>query len=284
MKVLSRLTLVLKDMVTLSFLQDVLREFLGTVLFLLIGLSSIVLWPSATAGDTTGHGEPAPFLPLLKCHLDPLRVPLAFGAALAVACVCFGPVHLNPAVTLALAMGLRVSPWRAVLYIGAQLLGALTACALLMGIAPTSLHGQLGINEVAPGVNLSKAVCVEMAITVQLVLCVLTISHPMCPCSSLGPALFGLSVTLGHFVAMEYTGCGMNPARSFGPAMMTLNFNHQWVYWVGPCVGAVLAWLLHDLLLRPRWSSTRDWLSDFKKVFLQEPQKQPDDTQHAAAE
>uniref|UniRef100_A0A3B4C6I2 Uncharacterized protein n=1 Tax=Pygocentrus nattereri TaxID=42514 RepID=A0A3B4C6I2_PYGNA len=194
----------MKDMWSISLLRDVFREFVGTTLFLFTSLSS--------------------------CTPDPLHVSLAFGASVALTCVCLGGVHLNPALTLALVAGLRVSPWRAALYVGAQLLGALTACSLLLGIAPAPLRSNLGINELASGVHLYQAFSVEMAVTFQLVLSVLTVTHPKSAFLSLAPAVLGLSVTLGHLIAqIGFTGCGMNPARSFGPAVLTLNFENHWV-------------------------------------------------------
>uniref|UniRef100_A0A673HLX1 Aquaporin 10b n=1 Tax=Sinocyclocheilus rhinocerous TaxID=307959 RepID=A0A673HLX1_9TELE len=189
---------------------------------------------------------------------DPLHVSLSFGVSLALACVCLGEVHLNPVVTLALVAGLRVSPWWAVLLVGAQLLGALSACALLLGITLTALTSNLGLNEVAPGVYLYQALLVEMAVTFQLVLCVQA-THSC-------PVVFDLQI--------GFTGCGMNPARSFGPAVLTMNFHNHWVYWVRPCAGSLLPWLLHDLVLHPRWSCLGDWLIECKEAFLKDLSKQ----------
>uniref|UniRef100_A0A8K9XJH4 Uncharacterized protein n=1 Tax=Oncorhynchus mykiss TaxID=8022 RepID=A0A8K9XJH4_ONCMY len=314
MQVLSSLALVLKNIWTLSFLRDLLCEFVGTAIFLFTSLASVVLWPQLPAWDgslsspTSDHhlhdlsseSDPS-FLsdsqPLSECHPDPLHVALAFGASVAVVSVCLGPatsgggVHLNPAVTLALAAGLRVSPWRAILYVGAQLLGALCACALLMGMVPSCLiylYLILGCSEVlfscsivvGLGVHPCQAFTVETAITFQLVVCVLATSRPTSAFHLLGPVVVGLSVILGNLVAIGYTGCGMNPARSFGPAVVTLKFQNHWVYWVGPCAGALLAGLLHDLVLYPRWGSPGDWLAEFKELFPKDPLKQPTTLEH----
>uniref|UniRef100_A0A671MFU3 Aquaporin 6 n=1 Tax=Sinocyclocheilus anshuiensis TaxID=1608454 RepID=A0A671MFU3_9TELE len=180
--------------------------FLGTVLFL--------------------FNEPLPTLDSSFARSpDRLHVSLSFGVSLALACVCLGEVHLNPVITLALVAGLRVSPWWAVLLVGAQLLGALSACALLL--ETTALKSNLGLNEVAPGVCLYQALLVEMAVTFQLVLCVQAATHPKSLFSSVAPA-----VTLGHLMAIGFTGCGMNPARSFGPAVLTMNFHNHWVIYI----------------------------------------------------
>ncbi|XP_041941351.1 aquaporin-1 [Alosa alosa] len=291
MRMLSCLSLALRDMWTLSFLRDVLREFLGTAFFLLIALSSTTIWPAVNTQNSISHNaelytssSPSDLNSLQAppaCRTDPLMVALAFGAALLVVCVCMGEVQLNPAVTLALGLGLRLSPWRAAMFVGAQLLGALAASATLT----STLRGHMGLNEVAPGVLLYQAVSVETAVTFQLVLCVLAVSRPSSAASqSLGPLVLGISVMLGHLTAIGYTGCGMNPARSFGPAMVIQNFNNHWVYWVGPCAGAILAWLLHDVLLWPRWSSAGDWTTEFRQLLLTVPDKQPDPEHTAGLE
>ncbi|KAJ7992181.1 hypothetical protein DPEC_G00275860 [Dallia pectoralis] len=302
MQVISILALVVKNIGTLSFLRDVLCEFLGTALFLFASLGSAVLWPQLpdpdgslssphVAGGVGSSSEPdLPSPPdarhLAECHPDPMRVALAFGASVSLVSVCLAPatsgggVHLNPAVTLALAAGLRVSPWRAALYVAAQLLGALGACALLAGVVPDSPGRQLGLNQVALGVHPYQAFSVEAAITFQLVLCVLATSQPKSAFHLLGPPVIGLSVTLGHFVSIGYTGCGMNPARSFGPAVVHLNFHNHWVYWLGPCVGAMLAAILQDLVLQPRWGCPGDWLLEFKELFPKAPGRQPDTSEH----
>ncbi|XP_066498740.1 aquaporin-5 [Hoplias malabaricus] len=276
MKLWSTFGLILKDMCSISTLREVFREFVGTTLFLFTSLASVVLWPhlGSQSWDTFTADPLVTMEPLHQCVPDPLHVSLAFGASVALACVCLDGVHLNPAVTLALVGGLRVSPWKAVFYIGAQLLGALTACGLLLVIAPAPLRSNLGINELTSGVQLYQGFSVEMAVTFQLVLCVLAVTHPKSTIPPLTPAVLGLSVTLGHLIAIGFTGCGMNPARSFGPAVLTLNFKNHWVYWAGPCVGAVLAWLLYDLLLYPRWTGPRDWIKEFRHVFLTAPSKQ----------
>ncbi|XP_030649836.1 aquaporin-1-like [Chanos chanos] len=276
MKLLSMVTLALRDMWTLAFFREVLLEFLGTTLFLFTSLSSIVLWPRLSPLSDSMGPAPSSRSETLQlsheCRSDAIRVSLAFGTSLTLTLVCLGPLHLNPAVTMAMIAGLRVSPWRAVLHVGSQLLGAMCACALLMSVSPQ--RENLGRNEITSGVFPYQAFTVELLVTFQLVLCILTVSHPKSAVSSFSPALAGLSVTLGHLVAIGFTGCGMNPARSFGPAVLTVNFQNHWVFWAGPCAGAVLAWLLHDLVLLPRWSCPADWLTEFKAFFLKDSSKQ----------
>ena len=58
----------------------------------------------------------------------------------------------------------------------------------------------------------------------------------------------GLTVTLCHLIAIPYTGCSINPARSFGPAVIMRDFKHHWIFWLGPLAGSVFAAMLHFLV------------------------------------
>ncbi|XP_029110169.1 lens fiber major intrinsic protein-like [Scleropages formosus] len=286
MQLLSQLTAALRKAWTPSFLRDVLCEFLGTTLFLFAGLASVVLWPADLAPAANFPLDPVGLA--LKCSSSPLHVALGFGLSLVLVTTCLGPrasggVHLNPAVSLALALGLRVSPWRAVLYIGVQLLGGICASATLHGISSAPLCGEGALNQLAPGVYSSQAFAVEMFITFILALVVFATGRPESPFQQLGPVAVGLSVTVGHLVTMSYTGCEMNPSRSFGPAVMALNFKNQWVYWAGPCAGAMLAAVLRDVVLRPRWGCLRDWLLEFRGAVLLSPRSEPTSLEHTGA-
>ncbi|XP_072342982.1 aquaporin-5-like isoform X2 [Scyliorhinus torazame] len=137
--------------------------------------------------------------------------------------------QLNPAVSLALLFSKRISPLRALLYMIMQTLGATAASALLYVLSPEDVRGELGLNKPSPGVTQSQALAVEIIVTFQLVMCVFTISHKESNFKGSAIMAVGASVTLGHLVAIGFTGCSMNPARSLGPAIITTNFSHHWV-------------------------------------------------------
>ncbi|XP_017903301.1 PREDICTED: aquaporin-5 isoform X2 [Capra hircus] len=198
-----------KEVCSAAFLKAVFAEFLATLIFVFFGLGSALKWPSA--------------MPSV------LQISLAFGLAIGTMAQALGPVsggHMNPAITLALLVGNQISLLRAVFYLVAQLVGAIAGAAILYGLAPYNARGNLAVNALNNNTTAGQAVVAEMILTFQLALCVFssTDSRRTSPVGS--PALsIGLSVTLGHLVGIYFTGCSMNPARSFGPAVIMSRFS-----------------------------------------------------------
>ncbi|KAM5249705.1 aquaporin-5 [Hipposideros larvatus] len=225
-----------KEVCSVAFVKAVFTEFLATLIFVFFGLGSALQWPSA--------------LPTI------LQISLAFGLAIGTLAQALGPVsggHINPAITLALLVGNQISLLRAVFYVVAQLVGAIAGAGILYGLAPANARGNLAVNTLSNNTTQGQAFVVELILTFQLALCIFssTDSRRTSPVGS--PALsIGLSVTLGHLVGIYFTGCSMNPARSFGPAVVMKRFSSaHWVFWVGPIVGAALAAVLYFYLLFP---------------------------------
>nr|AHA59261.1 aquaporin 1 variant [Homo sapiens] len=97
---------------------------------------------------------------------------------------------------------------------------------------PLQLLGRVGpgSRQLADGVNSGQGLGIEIIGTLQLVLCVLaTTDRRRRDLGGSAPLAIGLSVALGHLLAIDYTGCGINPARSFGSAVITHNFSNHWV-------------------------------------------------------
>ncbi|XP_051871362.1 LOW QUALITY PROTEIN: aquaporin-1-like [Pristis pectinata] len=229
-----------------SFWRAMLAEFLGVTIFVFLSTGSATKW--------TGSHVPA----------DIVQIALTFGLSIATLAQCVGHIsgaHLNPAVTVGLLVGCRLSVVRALAYIGCQMLGAVTASAILLGVTPTSRNSTLGLNALADGVTPGQGLGIELIITFQLVLCVFaTTDKRRSDLSGSGPLAIGLSVAIGHLMAIGFTGCGMNPARSFGPAAVTGDFKDHWLYWVGPMIGGVAAALLYDFVLTTRYRDTSERL------------------------
>ncbi|EHB00519.1 Aquaporin-5 [Heterocephalus glaber] len=200
------------------------------------------------------------------------QISMAFGLAIGPLAPALGPVsggHINPAVTLALLVGNQISLLRAVFYVAAQLVGAIAGAGILYGVAPTNARGNLAVNALNNNTTPGQAVVVELILTFQLALCIFssTDSRRTSPVGS--PALsIGFSVALGHLVGIYFTGCSMNPARSFGPAVVMKRFSSShWVFWVGPIVGAMLAAILYFYLLFPHSLSLSERMAIIKGTY-----------------
>ncbi|KAJ8403229.1 hypothetical protein AAFF_G00354460 [Aldrovandia affinis] len=225
-----------KELRSKVFWRAVLAELMGMTLFIFLSISAAI-----------GN----------KNNSDPdqeVKVALTFGVAIATLAQTLGHIsgaHLNPAVTLGMLACCQISFLKAVMYIVAQMLGAVMASGIVYGVRPenTSALGLNQLNNITP----SQGVGIELLATFQLVLCVIaTTDKRRHDVMGSAPFAIGLSVCLGHLAIISYTSCGINPARSFGPAVILNNFDNQWVYWVGPMCGGVAAALVYDCLLYPK--------------------------------
>ncbi|KAM8975282.1 aquaporin-5-like [Pelodytes ibericus] len=224
-----------RELCSCAFWRAVFAEFLASIIFVFFGLGSALRWPSA--------------LPTV------LQIALAFGLAIGTLVQTVGHIsgaNINPAVTIAFLMGSHISIWRAIFYIIAQLLGGLAGAGILYAVVPEAIRGNLAINALSNNTTPGIGVAVELILTFQLVLCIFASTDSRRSDNVGSPALsIGLSVTLGHLIGIYFTGCSMNPARSFAPAVVVKIFRNHWVFWVGPILGACLASLIYNYLLYP---------------------------------
>ena len=106
---------------------------------------------------------------------------------------------------------------------------------------PGAVANGLGTHVLGPRVTPEAAVVVEAVVTFTLVLAFLATANVA---RATAPLVLGAVVALGHLFAMPLTGASMNPARSLGPALVAGSLTAQWVYWIGPLLGAGLAALV----------------------------------------
>uniref|UniRef100_UPI0037E8301A aquaporin-4-like n=1 Tax=Semicossyphus pulcher TaxID=241346 RepID=UPI0037E8301A len=229
-----------KGIWTQEFWRCVGAEFFAMLLFVLLSLGSTINW---------GAVEEVPRPP------DLLLISLCFGLSIATMVQCFGHIsgaHINPAVTAALLVTRKLSLAKAAFYLLAQCVGAIVGAAILFGVTPASVRGGMGVTTVNKSISVGNALVVELFITFQLVFTVFATCDPKRNDLKGSSALaIGLSVCIGHLFAIPYTGASMNPARSFGPAMVTWCWENHWVYWVGPSLGGALAAALYEYLFCP---------------------------------
>ena len=186
--------------------------------------------------------------------VGPAGVAVAFGLVVAAVIFAIGHLsgaHINPAVTLAFALG-RHFPWREVPhYVIAQLAGALAGSAAILWIFGSGS----GLGVTAPnGVTAWGAVGIEVGLTAFLVVVVLAVATDTRAAGALAAIAVGATVALEALVFGQVTGASMNPARSLGPAVVATDLGDLWIYILGPLVGSAVGVGIYELIRggRPR--------------------------------
>ncbi len=214
-------------------------EFIGTLVLVLFGCGAAVLGP-------------APF--------DQLAVSLAFGFAIVAMAYGIGPVsgcHVNPAVSLGAFVAGRMSAREMLSYWVAQFLGAVAGAAILALIAKTGT-ANLGQNGWGPGYlgeyPMMAALIFEFVMTAIFVVVILGVTGDQKHGVFAGVAI-GITLAVIHIVGIQVTGVSVNPARSFGPAVLAGGeaLSQLWLFIVAPAAGAIAGAMLFRLkLLEPQ--------------------------------
>ncbi len=152
--------------------------------------------------------------------------------------------HFNPAVTLAFAVT-RHFPWRDVpSYLAGQLLGAVAGAAVLRAFFGL----EAGLGATVPSGSSLQALGLETLLTAVLMFVIVSVATDTRAVGELAAVAIGGTVALDALWGGPVTGASMNPARSFGPALVTGLWRAHWVYWLGPIVGAMLGAALYQSL------------------------------------
>jgi len=232
--------------------RGVVAEFLGTMFLVLIGCGSCLSHDSADWANYT---------PTI------VQISFTFGLAVATIVLCIGHVsggHVNPAVTISLLAARKISLIRGIAFVVAQCGGALCGSGILMGITPNELKGTLGLTTLNPTVTVEQGFGVEFLITFLLVLTVFACCDAKrTDLMGSSPLAIGFAVTLCHLFAIKYTGASMNPARTFGPAVLSGLWKHHWLYWCGPIFGGITAAVVYETTFASNAS-----LKKIKNFFL----------------
>lgn len=158
--------------------------------------------------------------------------------------------HVNPAVTFGALLGGRISVLRAIYYWVAQLLGSVVA-SLLLRLVTNNMRPQ-GFS-VAIGLGAFHGLILEIALTFGLMYIVYAtaIDPKRGSIGSIAPLVIGSIVGANILAGGPFDGACMNPARAFGPALVGWRWHYQWIFWVGPFIGAALAALLYEYVMLP---------------------------------
>jgi len=204
--------------------RRLISEIFGTFLLVMVGAGGAVV--DAVSGGQIGRGAA-----VSAPGLTVLAIILFMGA--------IGGAHLNPVVSVAFALR-GDFPWRRVPgYILAQLLGAALACLVLLALFGDV--ASLGATEPGAGVTGLQAAVVEMLLTFGLVSTILGTASSAQNVGTMSAIGVGAYIVLAGLWSSPISGASMNPARSFGPALLTGDFTQYWIYLVGPLAGALIA-------------------------------------------
>ncbi|XP_040987324.1 probable aquaporin TIP-type [Juglans microcarpa x Juglans regia] len=222
------------DSFSVGSLKAYLSEFIATLLFVFAGVGSAIAYSKLTSDAAL---EPSGLVAVALAHAFALFVGVSIAANISGG-------HLNPAVTFGLAIGGNITILTGIFYWISQCLGSIVACLLLQFV--TNGEG-VPTHGVASGISAIEGVVMEIIITFGLVYTVYaTAADPKK--GSLGiiaPIAIGFIVGANILAAGPFSGGSMNPARSFGPAVVSGDFSENWIYWVGPLIGGGLAGLVY---------------------------------------
>lgn len=193
--------------------------------------------------------------PLAGASYGSLAVPVAGGLALAVLAASLGHIsgaHLNPAVTLGLAVNRRF-PWTyAPAYVLAQFTGAIGAAAVTWGLYGSQARTQayLGATYPAAGVGLGRVFAAEAVVTFVLVLVIISVATDSQVPRGVAAMAIGAALAAAILISGPISGAGVNPARAIGPMILTGRFTGWWAYLTAPVIGGALAVTSYERFLR----------------------------------
>jgi len=213
-------------------MKKYISEFIGTLV--------LVLFACGTAA-------------VLGCSAEPnaayILTALAFGLVIVAMAYSIGNVsgcHINPAVSIAMLISRKLSGKDFVGYVVAQFLGAIAGAAILLAlIGPDKGLGANGLYDA----SIIKSLIIEIILTFVFVLAILGVTSKV-ENGKVAGLVIGLTLTLVHILGIYFTGTSVNPARSFGPALLVGGdaLKNVWVFIVAPLVGGALAAVVYNFL------------------------------------
>ncbi len=228
-------------------------EFVGTFALIFIGAGSILTLTTVFAPGISGPQDQG-----IYGGLTLVAIALAHGLVIAVMVSAVGHIsgcHFNPAVTLGFLVTRRIAPTLAVVYWSVQFLGAAAAALLLRWFYSEHVRQltNLGAPGLGGGIDTWQGVVIELVLTFFLVWVIFaTAADPGGSFKSIAGLAIGLTITFDILMGGPLTGAAMNPARAFGPELVSRDWTDAWIWYVGPFAGGALGALAYDwLYLRP---------------------------------
>jgi len=255
----------LEEIRTKNFWRAVAAEFVGMTMFLLCVSTVAIGWKEQCVNYPNGTCIIPPKGTSLKglnvTTLDPddgaavnTEVSIGIGLAIASHAQAFGHVsggHLNPAVTLGMIVGGNIAVLKGIFYILAQMVGAIAGSGIVYACTPTRFAeaSNLGANALQNGTSVGGGFGVEILFTFMLVFFVFSVTDPRKRVEAYGQTLgIGVIIMVAHVCIIPYTNCSINPARSFGPAVVMNVWDDHWIFWIAPALGGISAAVLYKLV------------------------------------
>ena len=209
-------------MLTHATTRKIAGEFFGTFALVFAGTGAIVI--NDVAGGAVSH----------------VGIALTFGLVVMSMIYALGDVsgaHLNPAVTLGFWCARRLDGKWVLSYIAAQVVGACAASLVLRLLFP--FHATLGTT--LPAGSAVQSFVLEALLTWLLMFVILSVSTGAREKGLMAGAAIGAVIAFEALFAGPISGASMNPARSFGPALLSSHWQHLWIYLAAPILGAIAA-------------------------------------------
>lgn len=214
-------------------MKKYLAEFIGTLVLVLFACGTATVLGCSTVSPDVAY----------------LATALAFGLVIVAMAYSIGNIsgcHINPAVSIAMLVNGKLSVRDFIGYVVSQFAGAIAGAAILLALVGEGTS--LGANGLYDG-NVWLSLLVEVILTFVFVLSILGVTSKV-ENSSVAGIVIGLTLVLVHIFGIHFTGTSVNPARSFGPALLVGGdaLSCVWIFIVAPLVGGVLAALVWRVL------------------------------------
>ncbi len=216
----------------MNSIKKYLSEFIGTFVLVVFacGTAAVV---GCSAENGTGY----------------LLTALAFGLVIVAMAYSIGNVsgcHINPAVSIAMLVSGKLGIKDFIGYVAAQFAGAIAGAGVLKAIL--GAESGLGANALYND-NIALSIIIEIILTFVFVIAILGVTSKESN-GAVSGIVIGLTLTLVHILGISFTGTSVNPARSFGPALLLGGeaLSDVWVFLVAPLAGGVLAALVYKFL------------------------------------
>ncbi|MEX0781588.1 MAG: MIP family channel protein [Dehalococcoidia bacterium] len=206
--------------------RAIAAEFLGTLFFVFIGTGAVVgaaeAWPGLDGGTL-------------------VAIALAHGLGIVIAVAWTANIsggHINPAVTLAMIIAKKITVPLGVAYMIAQFAGAAVGSFLLLLCMPDAIDDNLGRHALTEGMASGEGLLLEILMTAFFLIVIFNVAVSNKGWGLNAPIAIGLAIAVIHLIGVPFTGASVNPARTFGPDLVTGEWDDFWVYLVGPFAGA----------------------------------------------